>query len=96
MRYLLGVVAQGMGDRNGAREAFEAVAAGTDGAASPPSDPGDLLGIAALRALGRDPGTTVEAALARVESASADGLLALELSLVQRALAVGEPPERGP
>ncbi|MDE2981470.1 MAG: DUF5107 domain-containing protein [Gemmatimonadota bacterium] len=108
VRYLLGVVAQGVGDRDGAREAYEAVAAGSGssdagGVASPPSDAGDLLGIAALHALGRDPGTTVEAALARVEAAmadvgsgTADGLLALEWSLVQRALAAGEPPGRGP
>ena len=92
--YLLGVAARGMGDRDGARGAFEAVAAraGGVGTGSLPSDPGDLLAISALHALGRDPGTTVEAAMARVQAGATNGTSTLEWNLLERALSAGERP----
>ncbi len=90
VRFVLGAAARQAGDRNGAREAFEAVAAGAGEAPAPPSTPRDVLVIAALHALGRDPGTTVEAAMARVTPAGPADARALEWTLLERALALAD------
>ena len=103
VRFVLGAAALRAGDRDGAREAFEAVAAGAVEAPAPPSAPRDVLAIAALHALGRDPGTTAEAAMARATaagpanaptSARADAR-ALEWSLLERVLRLAESPDGG-
>ena len=65
VRFLLGVVARAAGDESVAREAFEAVVARATGPADRPVGPGDVLAIAALHALGRDPGQSVRDALVR-------------------------------
>ncbi len=104
VRYLLGVAARREGDLRAAREAFEAVVAGTraldtppDGAGDPSGSVGDLLGIAASHALGRDPGLALDDAvsefLGRVsggwpERTDPASLASLEWRIAQRALAL--------
>ena len=65
VRFLLGVTARAAGDESVAREAFEAVVARANGPGDRPSGPGGVLAIAALHALGRDPGQSVRDAFTR-------------------------------
>ena len=88
--YLLGVAAQVAGDEATAREALEAVVANADGATDRPLESGDLLVIAALRALNRDPGLSIDDALARASSENPESFMSLEWRFVQRALSLGE------
>ena len=72
VNYLFGVAAQVAGDEATAREALEAVVANADGPTGRPLESGDLLVIAALRALNRDPGLSIDDALARASSENPD------------------------
>ncbi len=102
VRYLLGVAAQGMGDSDGARAAFEAVAGTMGNTAEAPADIGDLLPIAAFEILGGNPGVALDDALSTFMSdrrdasgADADAPPALEWRFVMRALALaGAAPAR--
>ena len=91
VRYLLGVAAERADDEDGAREAFEAAAAGADDLADRPLVPGDLPMIMALHALGRDPGLSVADATAQLIADYREVLADLEGRLLRRAasLAVG-------
>ena len=90
VRFVLGVAARAAGDEGAAREAFEAVAAGAEAVPDRPLTPGDILVIAALHALGRDPGLSVRDAIAR---GAADGPELFEVpgwALHDRAFSVAE------
>ena len=87
---LFGVAAQVAGDEATAREALEAVVANADGPTDRPLESGDLLVIAALRALNRDPGLLIDGALARASSENPESFMSLEWRFVQRALSLGE------
>ena len=98
VHYLLGVAAQGAGDESGAREAFAAVVADADGTTYGPPESGDLLVVAALRALGREPEMSLESAVDRVMSENPEAFRSLEGRFVQRALRLGgrtTPPAEG-
>ena len=90
VRFLFGVAARAAGDEDAAREAFEAVVAGADAVPDRPLVPGDILVIAAMHALGRDPGLTVRDAIAR---GAAEGPELFEVpgwSLHDRAFSIAE------
>ena len=97
VRFVLGAAARQAGDQDGAREAFEAVAAGAGEAPVIPTAPRDVLAIAALHALGRDPGVALDDAVARFMSDRQEasvqntGVSPLpEWRLVMRALALAD------
>ena len=86
VNYLLGVGAQVAGDEASAREAFEAVVAGADATTNRSLESGDFLVIAALLALDREPGLSLDDALARARSENLELLRSLEWRFVLRAL----------
>ena len=101
IRFLLGVAARAAGDRAAEREAFETVAQSMSGSADAVANMADLLSIAALHAVGRDPGVALDDAVSTFMSdrqevlrQDSDVSALLEWRFVTRALAlVGRAPE---
>ena len=95
VRFVLGVAARATGDEGAAREAFEAVVAGTDGVPDRVLDPAGILVLAALHALGRDPGLSVREAIVRGTTEKPGLLVVPEWPLHSRALSAAERVSEG-
>ena len=90
VRFLLGVTARAAGEEDAARDAFDAVVAGADAVPDRPLVPGDILVIAALHALGRDPGLTVRDAIVRAAAEGPELFEAPGWQLHDRAFSIAE------
>ncbi len=97
VRFLLGVAAQAAGDHEAALQEFRTVAATIAGRTDLPRDMGDLLAIAAARAVGLDPGLELDDARAGLRSGAQEvfqrdaGLLPLlERRFIGRALELAQ------
>ena len=95
VRFLFGVAARAAGDEVAAREAFDAVVAGADAVPDRPFVPGDILVIAALHALGRDPGVSVRDAIARGWAEGPARFAGVEWPLHDRAISAAERVREG-
>ena len=88
-RFLLSVAAREAGYEGVAREALESVAAYADGTADRLLTSGDLLAVAALHGLGRNPGLSIYDTLLRARAENPELFCTLEGSFAWRALVLG-------